>query len=68
MSFPGPYFLICIIVNMAEFSKPNEERALYITVVSSTLSTGEGEMARLVGDALITHVREEQQQMLMIKL
>ena len=49
------------------FQIPNEERDLYITTVSSTLSTGEGEMARLIGDALIAPVREEQQQMLMMK-
>ena len=40
------------------FQKPNEERDLYITAVSNTLSTGEGEMAGLIGDALIAHVRE----------
>ena len=53
-------FFKAIIINMAEFSKTK----LYITTVSSTLSTGEGEMVRLIGDALIAHVREEQQLMM----
>ena len=41
---------------MADFSKRNKERDLYITTAFSTLSTGEGEVTRLIGDALIAHV------------
>ena len=38
------------------FQKPNEEQDLYITMAFSALSTGEGEVVRLIGDALIAPV------------